>query len=152
MLKLVTRPQQPLALDELVDSETARLIKEPESGAVLDQPAIADLQRRYAELNRDESKYEDDPLVRAENEKERAIIAAELKKAIGPGGRRRKLGRTPADQAWDALTKSLRRLWPRLRNANMPGLAAHLENTIAIDRPHVTYRPPGDTPPWIVEP
>jgi hypothetical protein len=149
--KLVARPQEDVALADLVDPALRPSIEQTESATeVLDNPAVADLKRRYEELNRDAS-GEEDALVRAENEAELTSIAAELKRALGPSGRKRKLGQTAADQAWDALTKGLRRLWPRLRAAGMPELAAHLKNTIPTDRrPHVGYHPPASALPWVV--
>jgi len=151
LTKLVTRPQQPVPLADLVDSETRPLVEQAGSLAdVLDNSAIAELKRQYEELERGKSAAED-PLVRAENEAERMAICAELKKTIGPMGRKRKLGSTAADQAWDALAKKLRRLCPRLRAAGMPELAAHMEKAIDIDRPHITYRPPANAAPWRVE-
>jgi len=149
--KLVARPNHSFPLVDLVDADTRSLIECPESrDDLLDNPAITDLKRRFEELKRDREN-QDDPLVKKENEEELTKIAAELKKSLGPKGRKRKLGSTPTDKAWDALTKNLRRLWPRLRETRMSALADHLERAIQIDRPHITYHPPVDTPPWDTE-
>jgi hypothetical protein len=96
---------------------------------------------------------ESDPLVQQENEKEFMGIAAELKKQVGPKRLKRKLGTTPTTQAWDALTKGLRRLWdqkePRL--TGMPDLATHLRGAVEFTFPIVTYHLPETSRSWEVE-
>jgi hypothetical protein len=149
--KLLARPNQRVSLLDVVDADTRKLLERSGSrDDVLDDPAIAQLQRRYEELRRDMAD-QDDPLVKRENEKDLADIIAELRKGVGPRGRRRRLGRTPMDQAWDALTKNLHRLWPRLRQTGMPALADHLENAIHFNRPHIIYLSLSDTLLWDVQ-
>jgi hypothetical protein len=161
--KLVAGPNRPMELNDLVDADTRTVLKRPEARAdVLNNPAVAGLRKRYKELQQDRAQLQrglvagsdagpESELRCREIDEELASLAAEVKKAIGPGNRKRKLGRTRADRAWDALTKSLRRLWPRLRAAGMPKLATHLETGIDIDQPSLAYRPPPDTPAWHVE-
>jgi hypothetical protein len=160
--KAVAAPNRPVELKDLVDADTHSLLERRESAAeVLDNPAVAEARARYDELTRERAEIQrglqagtaaDAASERTlrEIDEQLAGIAAALRKAMGPGNRRRRLGRTPADRAWDALTKSLSRLWPRLRQAHMPNLAGHLESAVHIDRPAVIYRPPADTPPWHV--
>jgi hypothetical protein len=83
-----------------------------------------------------------------EIEDERAQIAGELKKALGPGGRKRRLGTTPERKVWGSLTKNIRRLFPRLQNAGLPNLATHLKNTLLICSPHITYQPSPKSLVW----
>jgi hypothetical protein len=137
--KLVVRPKQPLELKDLVDVD-ARIVGETTGSTadVLDDTAIAGLRQRFYDLQRDPGDGES-PGEQAERAEEISAIAAELKKHLGPGGRKRKLGHTSQDRAWDALTKNLRRLWVRLGQAKMPKLADHLEATIEFNRPQVTY-------------
>jgi hypothetical protein len=161
--KLVAAPNRSVELKDLVDADTRALLERPESqDAVLDNPALVRLKQRYEELMQDKAKQQSErapgmdaspelELAGCEINQEMADIAAQLKEAVGPGNRKRKLGRTPKDQAWDALTKGLRRLWPRLRKERMPTLADHLESNITIDQPCLTYHPPLGTPPWHVE-
>jgi hypothetical protein len=113
--------------------------------------------------------------VRAEIEQEIEDILKEVRKATGTGGRgrklgstapdsggsrrrssrpstrRRKLGSTASDRAWGALTRNLCRVYPRLRDAGMPGLADHLYKAIRVECPHITYCPPLGTPPWSIK-
>jgi hypothetical protein len=146
--KMVARPNEPLELKDLMSGDIydSNLFERPDlRDHVVDQPAVADLKRRWEELKRD-MEVEDDPLVKEENNAEIGRIAEELKKIMGPGRRMRKLGRTPKGQAWDALTHKLRRLWPRLREEGMAALSAHLETAIHIECPHISYRPPASSP------
>jgi hypothetical protein len=160
--KLVTVPNRPVELKDLVAADARSLLERPESAAeVLDNPTVAQARARYVELMRERDQVQHELLAGTgadpaneqrcrEIDEELADIAAELKKAMGPGNGKRKLGRTPTDKAWDALTKRLSRLWSRLREAHMPNLASHLESAIHIDRPVLIYRPAADTPPWHV--
>jgi hypothetical protein len=145
--KLLACPHQSFSLSEL--SAGGELLGLPEATDVLlDDPAIKDLKRRYDEEM--QTPVPNDPLAKKERRDRLAQIAAELKKAMSPKGRRRKLGRTNADKAWDALTKNLRRLWPRLAETRMPGLAAHLERFVQFDKPLITYHPSAGTPPFVI--
>jgi hypothetical protein len=150
LVKLLDRPHHAFELLDLVDADARAILERPESQDItLDNPAIADLKRRHEEVCRD-TEGEDDPLVKQELEQERAMILAELQRAVGPDRRRRNLGRTAADTAWDTLTKGLRRLPGRLGQKKMPELAAHLDRHIHFDQPTIAYRPPENTPPWDV--
>jgi hypothetical protein len=151
LAKLLPRPNHPYPLVDLVDPDARQLLERPEAQDIVQSSeSLARLRERYEELERDKASTED-PLVLEELDEELEDILAELKKALGPGGRKRKLGRTLADRAWDTLTKSLRRLWRRLQNTGMPELAAHLEKTVHMDRPHITYNPSGNTSSWDVK-
>jgi hypothetical protein len=150
VVKLLAKPNHPLDLKELVEEETRQLLERPSSQEdVIDPPGMRDLELRYRELQKDRDSP--DLLVREEYEREIKIITAELEKAIGPGGRKRKLGRSTHDRVWDALTKNLRRLCRRLRDQSMPNLAAHLKSSIQIDQPTITYNPPSGMPTWQIE-
>jgi hypothetical protein len=150
--KVVARPNHFFSILDLVDGERRTLLERPESrDEVLDSQALTELRRKWEELQRDMAD-QDDPIVKSENQAEFAELTAQLKKTVGPGDRRRKLGRTATDRAWDTLTKNLRRLWPRLRNSGMPLLAAHMESTIHIDQLNIAYHPPAGTPPWTTKP
>ncbi len=148
---ILARPRYQHHFKNLVDPETARLLAATRGkDDQLDAEALARLEHRYHELQRDIAEEED----AAEKERlraELAPIAAEIRAAVRPDGRRRKLGHSEEDQAWDALTKGLRRLRDRLHEAKMPELAAHLKAAISISRPHITYLPPDGTPPWVIE-
>jgi hypothetical protein len=151
LVKLVSVPSRPVSLDDLVDPRTRPLIRPQNPGDdVLDNPAMQALKDRYKELQEDRAK-EDDPLVQEENEEEQLRILGEVKKNRGPSGRKRKLGTTLRKQAWDALTRNLRRLWPRFEDNQMPELAAHLQNACQFDCPNITYIPPSGTDPWAVD-
>lgn len=148
--ELLAKPNHPVDLKELVGEEARQVLEHPASKEdVIDSPGIQDLQRRYQELQ--ECRDDPNPLVRQEYKAEMASIAAELKRAIGPGGRKRQLGWSPQDQAWGALTKNLKRLYGRLEDNGMPKLAAHLKCSIQFARPTITYNPPTGTPSWHLE-
>ena len=152
LAKLVAHPRQPVHLRDLVDAGTRALLDSEDGkarGTVLDNPAVSDIRRRLRSIDDNST----DPLVRKEAEEDRAQLDAELKKLVGLGGRKRKLGATVAEQAWDALTKGLRRLWrqtePRL--TDMPELATHLRNAVLFKFPTITYHLPETSPSWNVE-
>ncbi len=148
---LLARPRHQHSLDDLVDPDTARLLAASRGkDDRLDAEGLTSLKARYVELQRDIA-TESDPEAKGHLQEEYGQLAAELKAAVGPGGRRRKVGYSEEDQAWDARTKALRRLWPRLRKAGLPKLANHLEQTIRIDRPHITYLPTEGAAAWTME-
>jgi hypothetical protein len=148
---LLGRPAHPHEFETLVDPQTAQVLAASRTKSDrLDRQAVAEIKAKYDELQQDAAK-ETNPAIKQEIEAEKAQLLAELKAASGPGGRKRKLGRTPRDQAWDAMTKALRRLPDRLREAGMPELAAHLSQYIKVDRPQITYLPPESTLRWVVE-
>jgi hypothetical protein len=150
--KLLARPHHLFRLKELVVGDERALLERSDSqGDLLDETALGKLQSRLAELREDREKNADDPLVLKEIDEKTAAIAAEVKAAQGPSGRKRNLGSTAESRAWDALTRGLRRLWPRLHKAGMPALADHLDKVIHFDRPQIAYRPPANTPPWVIE-
>jgi hypothetical protein len=147
-------PYVPVPLANLVDEETRRaLLAVPQSSdEVLDSDGIAILKHERQEVLSDMEKYEDDPIVLKETQDKLDSITAELKKYVSQGGRRkRRLGKTPGERAWDSSTKNLRRLWPRLHDARMPKLGEHLEQYIIIDFPNLTYQPPSSTVLWTVD-
>jgi hypothetical protein len=76
---------------------------------------------------------------------------AQLRKVLRFGRRTKNLGHTPTERAWNALKRRLSRLWARLRESRMSSLAAHLQDAIQFNLPHVTYQPPDGTPPWNTE-
>jgi hypothetical protein len=149
LAKLLPKPNHQHALTDLVDADTRRLLEIPQAQDVtMDNPAIANLKRQYDELQ--QSPVPENPLEEQEHHEQVARLAEALKKVVGPGGRRRNLGRSNRDRAWEALTQDLRRLWPRLEGAGMPRLAAHLKAAILPDKPHITYQLPADAVPWDV--
>jgi hypothetical protein len=155
LAKLLASRHVSVPLADLVDEETRRILMElPESSdEVLDNEGVARLKSNYEELLISREKYKDDPLVSKEIQGDMGGILAQLKKNVSQGGRRkRKLGRTNKERAWDALTRNMRRLWPRLREAGMPKLAEHLERSISFDYPNLTYQPPANAAPWTIEP
>ncbi len=144
--QIVAQPNRPFELKELVDEETRRLLEDPEScDPTHDNVAMRDLRRRRDELM--EMRDDPDPLVQQEYQSELVLIAEEIKKQSRPGGGSRKLGKTLIDRSWDALCKSLTRLWPRLRK-DMPKLADHLQKAFKIDRPTITYHLADSNQPW----
>jgi hypothetical protein len=150
--KLVTRPHQPQELKDLVDPDVRKGLELPEGNQDVFQSdeAIKKLKERYQNALRDKERASTDT-EKAECEQELTEIAAQVKRHTRPGGKLRKFGKTNTDRAWDALTKGLQRLWPRLSKAEMPQLAKHLERCIHLDRPHIIYHPSADTPSWETE-
>jgi hypothetical protein len=150
LAKLLTRPHHSFKLTDLVDSEAREHLEKPEAQErVLDNQALVEIKQRYEELKH--SPAPDDPVAEQKHREEMMHLAEELRKAIGPGGRMKALGRSNRDRAWDAMTKDLRRLWRRLEDGKMPQLAAHLKDSIHIDRPQITYHPSPGTALWEVE-
>lgn len=150
LAKLLTRPKDLVPLTDLVDADTQELLGRPEAGdVIMNDATLKDLKQRYEALQ--QNQVPDDPLAEQEHREELAQLAAQLKKAIGLGGRRRKLGRSIRERVWDTLTKDVRRLYPRLRDNGMPELAAHLQGAIRFDCPHITYDPPTDTALWDIQ-
>jgi hypothetical protein len=153
LAKLVCRPNHPFQLGDLVDAQTRELLERPESSCDVtnDDSSLANLKSRLKEVKRLRDKYPHDPLVQHECDDEVAKITSEMRRAMGPGGRKRKLGSTVRYRTWDALTTKLRRLWPRLREGKMPLLADHLESAIRFEQPSITYQTPVGAFPWDTE-
>jgi hypothetical protein len=148
LAKLLAQPRHVRSLDELTDA-ALELLSMPETRDVaMDSTALAAAKRRYDELQQE--RVPDDPIAEQEHREELARLATTVRKALAPGGRKKKLGSSDRERAWDSLRKNLCRLWPRLKRGGMPRLAEHLEGTIEFNRPTITCLPPSGTAAWSV--
>jgi hypothetical protein len=80
-------------------------------------------------------------------------LAEHVRGEKGPRGRKKKekLGpKSPAERAHHAIAKSLRDLRERLR-PKMPKLAAHLDDALKMESPHIGYFPSADAPTWAIK-
>jgi hypothetical protein len=137
---------------ELVPAETRRLL-EAEGGSgkqnKIDCQEIEDFERHAREVaSRMQS---DNPAIATEATEEWQELQPWLEDLRKNGGRGSKLGQSSTDKEWHRLTTSLRRLYPRIKEAGMPDLAAHLADYISVNLPHLLYNPPPRTARWHVE-
>jgi hypothetical protein len=166
---LVERPRKFLKLVDLVGTKRGKLrVQRDEPGdeeadpagatddglrvqgdsrdTIMDATTITEIRAKITQLKQD-MEEEDDPLVQEENQKEMAELVAQLKGAIGPGGRRRKLGTNPTSRGWDAARKAWKRLLVQLADKDMPQLSAHLASHTFLNCPFILYDPPNQNLP-----
>ena len=101
-----------------------------DAGEVLDRRAKEAYRRRLAEIecDLDEARQCGDAHRTEQAMAERRFLARELARAVGLGGRDRRVG-SNAERARASVTLALRRAMGRLRSAN-PVLGMHLERAI----------------------
>jgi hypothetical protein len=111
-----------------------------DAGEVLDANARAAYKRRLAELDEElreaESWNDGARVLRARTERE--LLASELSRAVGLGGRSRRTG-SAAERARIAVTRRIRDLIKRV-SEQAPELGRYLENTIKTGS-YCAYRP-----------
>lgn len=111
-----------------------------DAGFVLDDEARAAYRRRLVEIDDDiaEATRMNDPERRALAEADREYLVAELARATGLGGRRRRAGST-SERARSSVTRTLRYALDRIAEHH-PTLGAHLEQTVQTGT-YCVYRP-----------
>jgi hypothetical protein len=101
-----------------------------DAGEVLDRRAKQAYRRRLAEIESDlqDARQCGDAYRTEQAMAERRFLARELARAVGLGGRDRRVG-SNAERARASVTLAIRRTMGRIRAAH-PALGAHLERTI----------------------
>lgn len=133
LLATPDRPWPALELERLGasgDDATARAIASGDAGALLDETATREYRARLRELSEDIEDAElsgDAAALRALNA-EKDIITAELRRALGLGGRSRVAG-SISERARLNVTRALRSTLRRIAAA-APALATHLDATV----------------------
>jgi hypothetical protein len=144
---LLARPGAEMhALDLVSDAGSVR--REGDLGDVLDETARSAYRRRITELDRSIAEAEDLGLDEAGDRArtEREAIVAELARAYGLGGRRRRSG-DPAERARTSVTWRIRDAILRLERVH-PELGAHLRNAVHTGT-YCRYDP--EVPPgWVL--
>jgi hypothetical protein len=99
-------------------------------GAPLDAQAKAAYRRRLAEIEEDieEARTMGDDERAGQAEAERDFLVRELARAIGLGGRDRRVG-SAAERARASVTRAVREAMTRIR-AHHPALGAHLDRAV----------------------
>jgi tetratricopeptide (TPR) repeat protein len=122
---LLARPREPVPSTQL-----AGLVAPPGADPVLDNRARAAYQARLAELDQDidDATADNDPERAARAAAERDSLVSELTRALGLGGRSRRLG-DDTDRARKAVTARIGHAIDRLQRYH-PDLAAHLRASI----------------------
>src|SRR5687768_10452313 len=143
LARLLTQPGREIhALDLVIEDERAASAHDgdPEreasralsrdAGEVLDRRAKEAYRRRLAEIESDleEARQSGDAYRTEQAMAERRFLARELARAVGLGGRDRRVG-SNAERARASVTLAMRRVMERIRAAH-PALGAHLERTI----------------------
>ena len=141
--RLLTQPGREIhALDLVIEDERAAsphdgdldreasLALSRDAGEVLDRRAKEAYRRRLAEIESDlEEAHQCGDAYRTEQAMaERRFLARELARAVGLGGRDRRVG-SNAERARASVTLAIRRAMARIRVAH-PALGAHLDRTI----------------------
>ena len=111
-----------------------------DAGEALDAQAKAEYRRRLEELEGelDEARAFGDPERAARAEEERDFLVRELARAVGLGGRDRRLG-SPSERARVSVTRAIRSALARL-DEHSSALGNHLERTIQTGT-FCSYRP-----------
>ena len=101
-----------------------------DAGPVLDARAKAAYRRRLEEIEEDleEALDRGDLARRAQAEAERDLLARELSRAVGLGGRERRVG-SASERARASVTRAVRQALLRI-GEHHPALAAHLDRTL----------------------
>jgi tetratricopeptide (TPR) repeat protein len=122
--------EQPAAPPDERDSVGRRVVVSEDGGAVLDRRAKEAYRRRLAEIDCDlEDARRCGDANRVEQAMaERRFLARELARAIGLGGRDRRMG-SHSERARASVTLAIRRALRRVREAHPP-LGAHLAHAI----------------------
>jgi tetratricopeptide (TPR) repeat protein len=143
LARLLTQPGREIhALDLVIEEQRAApahdrdlapgalLTLSRDAGEVLDRRAKEAYRRRLAEIEHDldEARQCGDAYRTEQAMAERSFLARELARAVGLGGRDRRLG-SNAERARASVTLAMRRAIGRIRAAH-PALGAHLERTI----------------------
>jgi tetratricopeptide (TPR) repeat protein len=143
LARLLTQPGREIhALDLVIEDEPAAsahggdldpeasLALSRDAGEVLDRRAKEAYRRRLAEIESDleEARQCGDAYRTEQAMAERRFLARELARAVGLGGRDRRVG-SNAERARASVTLAIRRAMGRIRAAH-PALGAHLERTI----------------------
>jgi tetratricopeptide (TPR) repeat protein len=152
LARLLAEPGREFHVLDLVAAEagvgpgsqgTGRAEVDGESGGglpVIDEQARASYQRRLAEVEDDiEEATRHNDVGRLElAERDREFLIAELKQAVGLGGRHRAVG-SDAERARTAVARSIRYALDRLEQHHPP-LAAHLHHAVNTGT-YCSYRP-----------
>jgi tetratricopeptide (TPR) repeat protein len=143
LARLLTQPGREIhALDLVIEDERAAsphdgeldreapLALSRDAGEVLDRRAKEAYRRRLAEIESDleEARQCGDAYRTEQAMAERRFLARELARAVGLGGRDRRVG-SNAERARASVTLAIRRAMGRIRAAH-PALGAHLDRTI----------------------
>jgi tetratricopeptide (TPR) repeat protein len=116
-----------------------------DAGEMLDARAKDTYRRRLTEIEDDleEARALGDTARMAQAETERDFLAGELSRAVGLGGRDRRVG-SAAERARASVTRAVRHAMGRIRDQHPP-LGAHLERAIHTGT-YCAYRPDPRTP------
>jgi hypothetical protein len=143
LARLLTQPGREIhALDLVIEDQRAAPVHQryrdkaasstlsSDAGEVLDRRAKAAYRRRLEEIegDLDEARRCGDSNTAEQAMAERRFLARELARAVGLGGRDRRMG-SNAERARASVTLAMRRAMGRIRTAD-PALGAHLERTI----------------------
>ncbi|MDQ3347140.1 MAG: transcriptional regulator [Acidobacteriota bacterium] len=101
-----------------------------DAGELLDQRARAAYRRRLAEIDEDleEARVTGNLQREAQAEAERDCVVRELARAVGLGGRERRVG-SAAERARSAVTRAVRQAMTRIRGHH-PALATHFDRAV----------------------
>ncbi|POX55639.1 transcriptional regulator [Streptomyces sp. Ru71] len=136
LARLLAAPGREFHVLDLAAADTddpaaaARLVRAPDAGPLLDERAKAAYRQRLAEIEEDldDARAQGDLARQEQAAYERDFLIAELRRAVGLGGRDRRAG-AASERARAAVTQALRKALARL-HATCPPLGEHLDRTI----------------------
>lgn len=139
LARLISAPGQRVHVLALASDEGSALT-ESSAGAALDAKSLAQYRARLAQLDEDLATAErtDDDASAARIESEREAITAELKRAVGLGGRLRKVGST-TERARVNVTRRLKDAIAKVQEAH-PDLGRYLSDAIRTGT-YCSFRP-----------
>lgn len=150
--RLLEEPQREIPALDLCGAEGAAGGEAPgDSGPLLDAKAKAAYRRRLDEIDADirEAEEHGDRGRESRAKEERDLLARELSRAFGLGGRERPSAGSASERARVSVTRAIRQVLLRIAEHH-PALGAHLDHTIATGT-YCAYAPdPKDPIAWKV--
>ena len=137
---LLAHPGRELHVLDLVAAESGRRMASGDAGEVLDERAKLAYRRRLAEIEDDveQARALEDAVREAQADAERDFLVRELARAVGRGGRDRRVA-SDSERARSGVTRAVRQAIARI-GEHHPQLGAHLEHAVRTGT-HCSYVP-----------
>ncbi len=138
--QLLAQPGREFHVLDLVAAETGQRMAPEDAGEMLDERAKLAYRRRLAEIEDDieQARALEDAVREAQADAERDFLIRELARAVGRGGRDRRVA-SDSERARSAVTRAVRQGIARIAEHH-PQLGAHLDRAV-LTGTHCVYVP-----------
>jgi hypothetical protein len=145
LAQLIAHPGREFHVLDLVGAETGLRVAPGDAGEILDERAKTAYRRRLAEIEADieQARALEDDVREAQADAERDILVRELARAVGLGGRDRRVA-SDSERARSGVTRAVRQGIARI-GEHHPQLGEHLDRTVHTGT-HCAYVPDPGTP------